>query len=243
MIAFVLLLGAPLPKTLFAVQQPFRTSTLGVRVDVLVSDGRKPVAGLSESDFELRDNGVAQSITIVDGSTLPINVVLALDVSASTTGERQADLIAGSEAMLDGLQPDDRVALTTFNHTVSPTVGLSSSIAAIRTALSRLSPSGRTSVIDASYVALTTSLAEPGRTVVIICTDGVDISSWLRPEDVVESAKRSNAVAYAVTAHDTRSTQFLEALTDTTGGDVLRVTSSATLRGAERFWKNSVTAT
>ena len=57
-------------------QQPtFRSSTLAVRVDVLVTDGHKPVAGLTARDFDLRDNGVAQSIELVDTADLPVNVL------------------------------------------------------------------------------------------------------------------------------------------------------------------------
>jgi len=104
----------------FALQaQSFRSNTLGVRVDVLVTDGRKPVGGLTALDFDVRDNGVAQAIQLVDASDVPLNVVLALDSSASTTGARQTDLIAASEALLAGLEPVDRAALTTFSHAVA----------------------------------------------------------------------------------------------------------------------------
>jgi hypothetical protein len=54
--------------------------------------------------------------------------------------------------------------------------------------------------MDAAYVALTTTLAQAGRSLVVVCTDGADTSSWLEPQEVLESAKRSNAVLYAVTA-------------------------------------------
>jgi hypothetical protein len=85
-----LLLTAFAVSSLVQVSQPvpFRASTLAVRVDVLVTDGRKPVAGLTAQDFELRDNGIRQSIQLVDAADVPLHVVLALDVSASTTGSR-----------------------------------------------------------------------------------------------------------------------------------------------------------
>ena len=81
-------------------QPSFRSGAVGVRVDALVTDGRKPVAGLSASDFELRDNGVLQSIQLVAADDIPLNIVLALDTSA-TTGKRHADLMAASAALLD----------------------------------------------------------------------------------------------------------------------------------------------
>jgi VWFA-related protein len=201
-------------------------------VDALVTDGRKPVPGLAASDFELRDNGVVQNIELIDAAEVPLNVVLALDTSASTTGTRQADLVAASQALLDGLNARDRAALTTFNHAVKPGMALTGDFAAVRQALLRIAPSGRTAIVDGVYVALTTTLSQPGSSLVVVCTDGSDISSWLRPDDVIESAKRSNAVIYAVTTDKAPRASVLEELTDATGGDMLRVASSAELRGS-----------
>ena len=213
-------------------QSSFRSGALGIRVDVLVTDGHKPVAGLAAPDFELRDNGVVQTVAVVDAAAVPLNVVLALDTSASTTGKRQTDLIGASQALLDGLEPGDRAALTTFSHAVSPAIALTADLASVRQELLRITPSGRTAVMDGVYVALTTTLAQPGRSLVVVCTDGSDISSWLRPDDVIASAKRSNAVIYAVTSADARQSSSLEELTDATGGGMLRVASSADLHGA-----------
>ncbi len=234
-LAVPLLLALPLLSqgSVRGFQQPqFRSRALGVRVDVLVTDGRRPVGGLRAPDFELRDNGVAQSVEVVDAADVPLNVVLALDTSASTEGARQTNLVAASQALLDGLRPVDRAALTTFSHAVVPATALTSDLSLVRQQLQRITPSGRTSVMDAAYVALTATLSQPGRSLVVVCTDGSDISSWLRPADVVESAERSNAVLYAVTSADARRVAALEDLTDATGGDMLRVGSSSDLRAA-----------
>ena len=88
----VALIAAALPlsgPSLASQKQAFSSGALGVRVDVLVTDGSKPVAGLTASDFELRDNGVVQTIDVLDASDVPVNAVLALDTSASTAGQRQ----------------------------------------------------------------------------------------------------------------------------------------------------------
>ena len=81
-------------------------------------------------------------------------------------------------------------------------------------------------------MALTATLAQTGRSLVVVCTDGYDTSSWLQPDEVLESAKRSNAVIYAVTAAEARRRSPLKDLADATGGHMLAVNSSADLRGA-----------
>ena len=233
LVALAILSLVELPRSNSALQQPsFRSNTLAVRVDALVTDGRKPAAGLTATDFELRDNGIAQTLELIDATDVPINVVLALDISDSTAGARQGDLVAASEALLAGLQPSDRAALTTFSHAVVPAMALTSDLASVREALLRISPSGRTAIMDGVYVSLTTTLAQPGSSLVVVCTDGSDISSWLRPDDVLDSAKRSNAVLYAVTSADVPRVSALEELAEATGGDVLRVGSGAGLRDA-----------
>ena len=230
----VALIAAALPlsgPSLPSQKQAFSSGTLGVRVDVLVTDGSKPVAGLTASDFELRDNGVVQTIDVLDASDVPVNAVLALDTSDSTAGQRQKDLIAASEALLDGLKPDDRAALTTFSHSVFPRMELTSDLAAVRAEVRRISPDGETAIMDGTYVALTATLSQSGRSLVVVCTDGYDTSSWLQPEEVLESAKRSSAVIYAVTAAEARRRSPLQDLTDATGGHMLPVAKNGDLRG------------
>ena len=215
-------------------QQPsFRSGAVGVRVDVLVADGRKPVAGLAVQDFELRDNGVLQSIQLVDAHDIPLNVVLALDTSASTTGKRHADLMAASAVLLDELREGDQAALTTFSHAVVPLLAPTTDLAAVRRRLQTITTAGRTAVMDAVHVALMQTIAQPGRSLVVVCTDGSDVSSWLRPEDVIESARRSSAVIYGVATANGRHVAPLESVAEATGGEVL-IESSDDLRGAFR---------
>ena len=212
--------------------QTFSSRTLGVRVDVLVMDGGTPVAGLTARDFELRDNGVLQRVDVVDAVNVPINVVLALDTSASIRGRRLTDLIAAGDAILDGLKPVDRAAVVTFNHAVTPALQLSADLREVRAALRRIDPGGRTSVMDGVYVALTSTIDQPGRFLVVACTDGSDTMSWLTPSEVLEASQRANAVVYAVTAGGRRGTESLKNLADATGGQMLQTKGSGDLQSA-----------
>lgn len=212
--------------------QTFSSRTIGVRVDVMVTDGRVPVAGLSAADFELRDNGVVQPVHLIESSE-PINAVLAFDVSASIDGRRHAELLRASEAFLAGLTRGDRAALVTFRHDVALRLALTPDLDTVRAELAAVKPAGDTAVLDGVFVALMSTQAQPGRSLVVVCTDGYDTSSWLTADAVVDAAKRSNAVIYAVSAGDTVSSELGD-LADATGGQTIRVASGAELASAFR---------
>lgn len=226
--ALALLLAAPAG----AQRQVFSARTLAVRVDVLVVEGARPVPGLRAGDFDLRDNGVRQRVEVLDANEVPIQAILALDTSASIQGARHPALIAAGEALLDGLKPDDRAGLVTFSHAITSKIPPTTDLRAVREALRDLTPSGRTSIMDGVYVALTSTLDQSVRSLVVLCTDGSDTTSWLQPSEVLEASQRANAVVYAVTASEGRRSSALKQLTDGTGGQVLQAKSSSDLRPA-----------
>ena len=81
-------------------QQPFRIGVDAVRVDVLVTDGNRPVGGLTAGDFELRDSGVPQRIEAVDLGGVPLSVMLALDTSVSVWGQPLQNLKEAASAVV-----------------------------------------------------------------------------------------------------------------------------------------------
>ena len=230
-------IGALLAGTVAAAPRQratFSSRTLGVRLDVLVTDHGKPVAGLRADDFEVRDNGVLQQVTLATAFDVPVNAVLVLDTSDSTSGPKLTNLVAASRAFVDRLHPVDRAALVTFSHTVKPRVALTGDFRLIREALDAITPNGETSALDAIYVGLLTAEADSGRSLLIVCTDGRDTASWLTEDEVLDSAKRGNAVIYALAAERARGWSVLRDVADATGGHTVDVTSSRDLSGEFR---------
>ena len=80
----------------------FRVESQAVLVDVAVSDGG-PVLDLREEDFELYEGGERTAFRLLDPASLPVAVVFAMDVSASTVGERQRRLGEGAALFAGGL--------------------------------------------------------------------------------------------------------------------------------------------
>ena len=113
-----LALAAVLPVAGASAQQKFKSGVDVVRVDALVTDGRTPIAGLTAADFELRDNGVVQTIDSATLESLPLSIIFVLDTSASLAGDKMRHLGDAVGLLLDGLHADDRAGLVTFSHRI-----------------------------------------------------------------------------------------------------------------------------
>jgi Ca-activated chloride channel family protein len=228
------LAGALLASAVVEGQAPlFRAQVDLVRLDVSVRRSDRPVAGLRADDFVLTDNGRAQRIESASLEAMPLSVTLVLDTSGSMAGTRFGNLVTGAKDVLKTLGPEDRVALMTFSSQVSLEVEGTGDIARVDQALDELTPHGGTSLRDAVYAALKVSPAPGSRGVALVFSDGVDTASWLSPAQVIETAKRSDAVVYALSPKDAGSATFLRDLADQTGGSAFEVDSLQQL--ASRF--------
>ena len=207
----------------------FSSRVEAVRVDVLVTDDGKPVRGLRAADFEVFDNGVRQTVDLVSFEQLPLNVVFTFDLSASIVGERLDNLREASRTVLDGLRAGDQAALVMFNSTVTVGPALTSRAGLVQAAIDNAEPTGETSLIDASFAGMMVAEADAGRGLVIVFSDGRDTASWLRPEAVIDVAKRCDAVVYGVASGLARRSEFLGELADQTGGRLFKIESTRSL--------------
>ena len=225
------LAGAMFVSAAAPAQTPtFSASVENVRVDVLVTDGDEPLLGLGAHDFEVLDNGVVQKVDLATFETLPLNVVLALDTSGSVTGARLASLRDASRAIVGGLLAGDQAGLLTFSSTLSVRTDLTGDTDRLNTALEGAPVSGDTSLVDAIYAAIVTAESGAGRGLVIVLSDGADTASFLRPESVHETARRSDVVVYGVSVSRLARKSFVNDLCAATGGRVLQAGSTDRVR-------------
>ena len=210
----------------------FSVTTEEVRIDALVTDKRKPVMGLQSADFEILDNGVKQKIEYVSFDNTPISVTMVLDLSNSVTGDLLNNLKSAGDLLLKGLNRDERAGLITFDHAVKLRSPLTSDIDRIREGLHGMRPLsfGETSLIDASYTALILAESKSERPLVVIFSDGLDTLSLLPANEVMESAKQTHAVVYAVSKGQL-PVEFLRDLSRCTGGSLLKIEASENLGG------------
>ena len=210
------------------VQTTFTSRVDAVRVDVLVTEHGRPVQGLTPDDFEVLDNGIRQRVDLASFEQIPLNVVLALDMSASLQGLRLGHLQTAGKRVLDGLKAGDRAALVTFSHIVAPTQGLTENLDRVRTALDHARGEGMTSLIDATHAGMLLGESDAGRSLLIVFSDGVDTSSWLTADAVLQTARRGDVVVYGVEVGERRAS-FPRDLSEATGGRLFAVESTTDL--------------
>ena len=139
-------------------------------------------------------------------------------------GEPLAELKAAGRAVVEGLARDDRAALVTFSHLVDVRRPLTADRDSVLDALESSWSGGETALVDAAHVAMVLGESDVGRALVILFSDGVDTTSWLAPAAVLRSARRTDAVVYAVSSPAAGKTpKFLDDLCETTGGRLLEV--------------------
>lgn len=162
-----------------AAQQPtFRGTADNVRIFTTVTDrdGRL-VTTLEQKDFEIRDEGKPQPVTLFDNSPQPIRLIVMLDVSGSMEGNLPL-LRAGSEELFKRLRPDDGIRLGTFGNDVVISPTFTRDPGELRASLPRaIGPNAPTPLwraIDEGLEIFKNSSEADGRPVILVLSDGKD---------------------------------------------------------------------
>jgi len=217
--------------------QRFATSTEAVRVDVLVTHDGRMLRGLTAQDFELRDDGVLQQIDLVDEQAEPISLVCLIDTSDHSRANAQfAHLIDAGGALVDALEPHDRVALVAFSNRTRILSTPTTDHASVKSMFSALHPEGVGSLRDAVFAGLVLRQLDPRRTLLLVFSHGWGLGYVKRPR-LLEAASRTDVVVYGVT-YTYRDVapmdhgSVLDSLAEETGGRVLTAEEGRDLTGA-----------
>ena len=206
-------------------QQPtFRSGSDAVTVDVSVFDGQRAIPGLTAADFDVRDNGVRQTLLGVRTNTLPIDVRLLFDTSGSITAEDLERYRRAMARVAEALRPVDRVEVLTFSGRISEVVPLQHPPITVTT--QRQDRDG-TSFFDAVSLAMVTRPMMERRQITVVLTDAQDNDSFFDKDTLYESARHTSAVVYGVLptglADDvSRFATRLEMVARVTGGRLVR---------------------
>jgi Ca-activated chloride channel family protein len=185
---------------LTAQQEPlFRSGTELVDLYVTVTDDNgRLVTNLAENDFTIFDNDEPQEIALFSNEVRPINVVVMLDSSISTTNVMHL-IMGGAEQFLIRMLPDDRAKVGAFNDKIQvlPTEFIGDRDELIR-ALDTLDFGNETRLFDAIGASLDALRGIEGRKVVLVLTDGQDSASQQGWRDVLEQAIAEEVMIYSI---------------------------------------------
>ncbi len=194
-----------------------------VLASAVVTEGGRFVKGLTRDDFKIFDDGRERPVTSFQSNEAPLEVVLALDVSASMS-TALADVKAAAEGFLRALRPQDRVTVVAFNNALFT---LSRGVTGTEAlpALNKLTAWGATALYDVIVRSLQLLSRQPGKHALVIFSDGDDSASQATLDQVRKLVADSDAMLMAVglgrgsTVDELK--EKLESLADASGGRVL----------------------
>jgi Ca-activated chloride channel family protein len=169
-----------------------------IQVTALVSDrSGRFVRGLRREQFRLQEDGVAQPITAFGAEELPLEAVVAVDISGSMSSAI-TDVKGAVKRFLQALRAGDAVTVVGFNDAVFTVARREVQPAARARAVDRLAPWGETALHDAGLKALEMLSGHAGRKALVVFTDGDDNASLATREMLDQELRSSNVVLYAV---------------------------------------------
>jgi len=181
----------------------FRSSASLVALNVTVTHEDKLVTGLDAADFEVYEDGVQQEVRFFEARSIPMDVIMLLDTSASMR-DRMPVVHEAARGFMKVLRAEDRGAIVAFNDSVRVVQDLTSDPDAIEAAINSTAASGSTALHNALYVALkqfglgARQSGQVRRQAIAVLSDGEDTTSVVSFDDVVGLARRMGVNIYTI---------------------------------------------
>lgn len=159
-------------------QPRFSADVRMVTLTASVSDGHgHPITDLEADDFEVKEEGVPQTVKSVDIGAVPFNLVLLLDLSGSTLHDRMG-MKEAARRLVGIARPQDRVAayalVDSQFHVVSPLVTNRDRL--LKKIQSILPVGGGSPIYDMIVLSYAQELARlpDERNALVVISDGID---------------------------------------------------------------------
>ncbi len=179
------------------------------------------IKGLPRSAFRVFEDGRPQRVTYFESEDVPLDLLVALDISASMTAAMPT-LKAAAKSFLSAVPTRDRVTLLGFNDRVFTLTRNTTDMAERSASLDRLAPWGGTALYDVVVRGVDMLGRSSGRKALIVFTDGEDQGSRATLEDVHRRLQATDATLYMIGQGRGTSVQNLKAVMESlsrpTGG-------------------------
>jgi len=213
------------------------------------------VSGLGKDDFQIFEDGVLQQTRHFSHEDIPVTAGILVDNSGSMAPKRD-DVIAAALAFARSSNPQDQMFVVNFNDSVS--FGLPADTPftdrpeQLQGALAGIRAIGQTSLYDGIAVALDRlKQGSRDKKVLILISDGGDNASKHTLAQVIDMAKQSTAIIYAIGIFDEQdgdqNPTVLKRFAKETGGEAFFPESSRNIasicEGIARDIRNQYTLT
>jgi Ca-activated chloride channel family protein len=221
-----------------AAAQVYRGGTDLVLLSVTVTDNAgRHIGGLKLEDFRVYEDGAPQEIAHFSGQPSPVSLSLLIDTSTSMDSESKMSLAQqAASGFVAKLGPQDVAQILDFDSQTKILAPFTNDKAVLEAAIKQMRAGGSTSLYNAIYTAIselrrarTQFGSEPRRHAIVLLSDGEDTSSIVPSEDVLDLARRSDVIIYAIaivakgvmpTRAWTQAEIVLRSLTRDTGGRI-----------------------
>ncbi len=190
-------------------------------VTVLDNAGH-PVSGLTKDSFHARLNDAdAATIGLSQGvdSSVPLTVVLAIDVSAGMAGPAIEQAKIAARGFVDGLGPQDSVAVFAFNDTAKLVQPFTQDHAAAHNAIDFLGATGGSQLYQATLQSIlqASASADTGRRAVVLLSGSTDTSA-ATPDQALFAAQALGVPIFDIALGTSVDNEYLRKLADVSGG-------------------------
>jgi Ca-activated chloride channel homolog len=169
-----------------------------VPVTAIVMDGQNHyVKGLPKGAFRVFEDGRLQTISHFASEDVPLDIVLAIDMSGSMKdfAPKVKEVV---KEFLKGLTARDQVTLLAFNDNIFPLVQNSTDSARRLEAVDRLAPWGGTALYDVIIAGIDSLEPETGRKAMLVFTDAEDQDSHATLADAERRLQSSDVTLYMI---------------------------------------------
>jgi Ca-activated chloride channel homolog len=201
-------------------------------VNVLVSvldEHNRPAPDLPIDAFQVFEEGVQQKIDIFESETKqPLDLALMIDASLSAHKEILFERDAANHFIKQVLRPDDRLAVFSFDETVTLRANFSDNVVALQEAVHRIPDGAGTSIYDAVLLGSQTlgRRSVERRRVIVMVTDAGETTSRADFESARRAALRAGILLYTIVirpvrnenGRNTAGEHALQTITESTGG-------------------------
>jgi len=224
-------------------EEVYKVETDLVNINVRAVDrNNRPIAGLTQSDFHIFEDGVPQKIEFFSQSEVPTNYSLVIDNSGSLRSQID-QVIEASKILVNTNKPADETSVIRFvsSDKIEILQDFTSKKSDLNDALDNLYiEGGQTAIIDAVYLAAnrvteyekSSKNDDRLRRALVLVSDGEDVSSYYTQQQLFDLLRETDVQIYVVgfvndlskeKGFITKSKQgkaksFLERLASETGG-------------------------